>query len=361
MNILHFGCFYYPNKGGNVVRMSHMLENNKCDNSLFVLTTSQANGFDDDLYREDTGITIIRIKSLDEAYVVLPQVVENYKIDVVVTHIIPANIIACRTVYKKVAILTEVHSLITSSPLKMLGKDILHRFFLNRRTQYYFVLSKGAEQYLIKHYGVKKNRIVFLPNGINSDFQPKRIPGNPNYFTFGYIGTFYNWQGTDCILNSVDKILSIAPSVRIVMVGGGENEDKFNKLAERYSNRLIVTGLLPKEEADKISTEIDVLMIPRPSTLETNTAIPLKIFDSLQYGKPVIMSNVFGLTEVFSENEAFIFKNEESDGLFKMCQYVYMNRDLLDVKYNNALSRLREWPSWDKIHSLQNSIYAKVQ
>lgn len=359
MNILHFGCRYFPDRGGNVVRMSHMLENNKCGNSLFILTTSKCDGFNDEEYYNKNNIRIFRINNLNESKVLLPVLVKKYNINIVVTHIIPANMIACYVLPKSVIVMTEIHSLITSSVVKMFGKDLLHRLYLNRRTSCYFTLSRGAENYIKKHYGVKDDKICFLPNGINHEKLKDYESGNPNYFTFGYIGTFYKWQGTGVIFDNAEKILSIANNIRLYMIGGGEKEEEFKSLENKYPGRVVVTGLIPKNEADKRAKEIDVLLIPRPSTLESNTAIPLKILDSVQYGKPVIISDVYGLIEVFSEMEAFIYKNNTHEGFIKICKYVYEHQEEIEKKYNFALKKIKEWPTWDDIHIRQNQIFKK--
>ena len=85
----------------------------------------------------------------------------------------------------------------------------------------------------------------------------------------------------------------------------------------------------------------------------------MKIFDAVQYGKPVIISDVYGLTEVLSEQEAFIYKNSLPDGLFNMCKYVYMHPEEMDEKHENAVKRIEKWPSWDDIHRRQNEMFKR--
>ncbi len=359
MKILHFGSNYLPNKGGNVVRMTSMLENNKSGNELFIMTTAKQQDFDDEKYYKETGIRIFRIEKLDDAKSKLPEVVKQYGIDIVVTHIIPANIIACKVLPKNVVIMTEVHSLIDSGSLKNTLKGLLHKFVLNRRTKKYFTLSQGSSEYIIKNYGVKKENVVFLPNGCEINTS-ERKSGNPAYFTFGYCGTFYSWQGTDVLIKNIDDILSIGENVRVYLIGGGYKEDVLREKAERSDGRLVVTGLVPKAEAESLMDEIDVLMIPRPSMLETETAIPLKIFDSVESGKPVIISDVFGLTEVLSEKEAFVYSKKDEKGLYNACKTAYENPQLLDEKYAASVERVKKWHTWDDIHKKQNDVFKEV-
>ena len=360
MNILHFGSNYLPSKGGNVVRMTSMLENNNSGNHLFILTTAPKGDFDDEKYYQEKGIRIFRIKSLDEAKALLPLICSENSIDVVVTHIIPANIIACKVVPKNVTIMTEVHSLIDSGWVKNQLKNLLHRFVLNKRTKKYFTLSQGASEYIRKNYGVKKEDIVFLPNGYSGKESPHK-KGNPAYFTFGYVGTFYGWQGINIIADNIDRILSLGENVRIYLVGGGQREEELKAKAEKSGGRLVVTGLVPKTEVEKHMNEIDVLMIPRPSTLETETAIPLKIFDSTESGKPVIISDVFGLTEVFGEDEAFVFDKNDENGLYKACVTAYKNPELCEKKFIAAKAKLKKWPVWQQIHERQNNVFKELK
>lgn len=352
MRVLHFGSNYLPSKGGNVVRMTNMLESNSTDTELFIMTTAPKNDFNDDEYYKKTGIRVFRIDMLKQAKRELPIVVQEYQIDIVVTHIIPANMIACSVLPKNVLIMTEVHSLIDSGSIKNILKGLMHRFWLNRRTKKYFVLSRGAAEYIKIHYGVKEDNIVFLPNGYRGKPMVRDV-GNKDYFTFGYVGTFYSWQGIDIIADNIDRILSLGENVRVYLVGGGQREEELMKKAQLSNGRLVVTGLVEKGEVNRHMQEIDVLMIPRPSTLETETAIPLKIFDSVEHGKPAIISDVFGLKEVLGEDEAFVFNKNDGDGLYKACMEAYNNQSLCTEKFNKAVARMKKWPTWNEIHKKQ--------
>lgn len=359
MNILHFGSDYLPNNGGNVIRMRKMLENNQANinDNIIVLTTAQTNNdFDDDEYYRKFNIKIVRIKKIKQSMKIIQEICKKYKIDVVVTHTIEANIIACIKLPKQIKITTEYHSLLQSTKLKMIVKKYLHRVYFKKRTSKFFVLSKGAKEYIIREYKVKKEDVIFLPNGYDAAKNNSRTKKN-TFFTFGYVGTFYPWQGIDLIYHSIDKILDIDPKIRIYLVGGGFRYHDLKRKSEeyKYKGRLIITGEVPSSEIDNHMEEIDVLMIPRPSTLETETetAIPLKIFEGISYKKPLIISNVYGLTEVLGDNEAFIFNPIEENGLINACNEAFENPLLCQKKIDRANKVAESWPKWDEIHKTQ--------
>ena len=143
-------------------------------------------------------------------------------------------------------------------------------------------------------------------------------------------------------------------------MGGGHREEELLMKANTYNGRLVVTGLVEKSEVEGDMKEIDVLMVPRPSTLETETAIPLKLFDSVESGKPVIISDVFGLKEVLGEREAFLYNKNDIDGLYKSCLKAYKNQFLCDEKYYNAVKKLSEWPTWAQIHERQFNVFEEA-
>ena len=361
MKILHFGSNYLPNKGGNVVRMTSMLENNKYKNvELFIMTLAKKDNFDDEKYYRTTGIRIIRIPDFEFVKRNLKDIIKKYQINIIVTHILPATMIACKYAPSYVKIYTEIHSIIDSGKIKNFIKTLLYRYWLNKRIEKFFVLSKGAAKYIQDYYKVNPNRIVFLPNGVNKvvgNYQS----GNSKYFTFGYVGTFYIWQGIKELYQNIELILSISSNIRLYLVGGGEFENELKLLAKKYKERLIITGLIPKNEVKEHMKEIDVLLIPRPSTLETETAIPLKIFDGVQYGKPVIISNVFGLTEVFDQSQSFIYEPRDKNGLYKICNYVYKHPEKLKEIYESSVKRIQAWYSWDSIHEIQYNTFKEVK
>lgn len=363
MNILHFGSNYLPNNGGNVLRMRNIVENNSHYDNIYVYTSAEGRKHFDDLeYTKKTGIKILRYKSLRDTIKNLKIIVKKHKIQIVITHIIPANIIACCVLSKEVIIATEIHSLIQSKRPKMIGKNLVHRFFLSNRTKVFFVLSSGAKKYILKNYNVRNENIMFLPNGTKECFYEKIQVGNQSFFTFGYVGTFYAWQGINIIRKNIEKILQIDPKVRIYLVGSGQGyEELFNMSKKKqYKGRLIITGMVPQEDIGYHMQQIDVLMIPRPSTLETNTAIPLKIFEGVYYGKPMIISNVDGLIEVLDNDSAFVFDPKDEGSLTAVCKIAFSEASLRNDKFLSSVKKIANWPSWSEIQLKQYNELKKI-
>lgn len=347
MNILSIGSRYKPYKGGNAKRVSIICENfSKLGHNIFVVTTSEKGAFNDNLYKSETGVTILRFTKSSTSLLKLNKIINKYKIDVVYTHNTRVWIFCSIFLPCKIKLVNEVHALNNSSFFKNFAMYISIPI-LQKRTDAIFVLSNNAKNILYNNYKFDKSKIYFTPNGIENEEINSLDFGRNNNFIYAYGGTLYDWQGINILLSKSKEILEIAEDVIIKIIGGGPllEDVKSFVVKENLEKRIIITGFVSEEEYNKQLKLSDVLLIPRPSTIATETAIPLKIFDAIKVNKPIIMSNVSGLTEVLGYNEALIYQHDHYEELVQCCRRLYRNFDLANKLCTNAKDQLKLWPS----------------
>jgi glycosyltransferase involved in cell wall biosynthesis len=125
---------------------------------------------------------------------------------------------------------------------------------------------------------------------------------------FGYTGTLHA-DRTD-----VDLILDLArsfPDGRIMLVGPNflSNRDR-GRLAEVPN--ITVTGAVPYARVPEMMREFDICIVPHRETPFTDSLNPLKLWEYLACGKPIVSTNVAGfrdythLCSVASGSEAFV-------------------------------------------------------
>ncbi|POP30947.1 hypothetical protein C3B58_18735, partial [Lactonifactor longoviformis] len=227
-----------------------------------------------------------------------------------------------------------------------------------------FVLSKNAGKNFACRFSYPQELIVYTPNGLNkgSFYIDTMHYGESESFIYGYSGTLYEFQGIKILLKYAKDILNIASDVKIMIVGGGpmENEVKSYVKANGLEDRIIVTGSVSQEKFDELTQTFDVMLMPRPLMLSTESAVPLKIFDAAIHKKPVVMSNVSGLTEAYTENAALIYDSKNSDDFVKCCKKIYRNRELAQKLVEGEKVALSTWPSVDEVAFLQLEEMLKV-
>jgi glycosyltransferase involved in cell wall biosynthesis len=120
-----------------------------------------------------------------------------------------------------------------------------------------------------------------------------------------YTGTFEAYQGLDLLFASMRQVLVERPDARLVLAGGRPDQIAAARLlAEReaIATATIFAGQRPAEEIPAFLDAADVLVSPR--SLGTNT--PLKIYQYLRSGRPIVATRLLTHTQVLNDDVAIL-------------------------------------------------------
>ena len=120
-----------------------------------------------------------------------------------------------------------------------------------------------------------------------------------------YTGTFEAYQGLDLLFASMAHVLAARPDARLVLAGGQpEQVEAARRHAEAagIGAATIFAGQRPAEEIPAYLDAADVLVSPR--SLGTNT--PLKIYQYLRSGRPIVATRLLTHTQVLNDEVAFL-------------------------------------------------------
>jgi glycosyltransferase involved in cell wall biosynthesis len=116
-----------------------------------------------------------------------------------------------------------------------------------------------------------------------------------------YAGTFEIYQGLDLLLHAFAAVLEKRPDVRLFMVGGTRAQiDQTCRLAQSLGigDACVLTGPVSKTRVTELTHRAHVLVSPR--TGGTNT--PLKIYEQLASGRPLVATRVWSHTQVLTDD-----------------------------------------------------------
>lgn len=120
-----------------------------------------------------------------------------------------------------------------------------------------------------------------------------------------YTGTFEHYQGLDLLYAAMTHVKAVRPDARLVLVGG----DAAQVAAARrqiealgLTGDVLLTGQRPAEEIPAYLDAATVLVSPR----STGTNTPLKIYQYLRSGRPIIATDLRTHTQVLSDEFAFL-------------------------------------------------------
>ena len=150
--------------------------------------------------------------------------------------------------------------------------------------------------------GFREHRegVWVIPNGVDHvafapqpESRPQPLPPR-NTPLVAFCGTFRPWHGTDDMLKAFHQVRRTThPDAHLVCVGDGPQRESFELQVQRLGleNAVYVTGQVPHNEVARWIGGADVAVAPYPD-LEEFYFSPLKIFEFLALGLPVVTTNV---------------------------------------------------------------------
>ncbi len=222
--------------------------------------------------------------------------------------------------------------------------------------------------------GVPLDRVSVVPNGVNvEELKPLErcdplarrlgLNGGP---VFGFVGSFYRYEGLRFLVEAFPKILAQIPDARLLLVGGGEEEPILKDMARGQAN-IHFTGRVPHGEIDDYYSLVDVFVCPRLRMRLTELVTPLKPLESMAMGKAVLASDVGGHKELIQDGQTgCLFRAENVDDF--VARSVALSRDA-DLRSRLGVAGRRfvaEERSWEKLVLRYLRVYdellkAKVQ
>jgi glycosyltransferase involved in cell wall biosynthesis len=120
-----------------------------------------------------------------------------------------------------------------------------------------------------------------------------------------YTGTFEAYQGLDLLFAAAKTVLQSRPHVRFVLAGGQPDQVAHARAESRaggIEESVIFTGQRPSDEVPRFLDAADVLVSPR--SRGTNT--PLKIYQYLRAGRPIVATRLPTHTQVLDDEVAIL-------------------------------------------------------
>lgn len=151
-----------------------------------------------------------------------------------------------------------------------------------------------------------------------------------------YAGTLEPYQGIEILVHAIKLVVQKIPEALLVVVGGSPSQIvTYRSLAETLGieRDVIFTGQLPQAEAQRYSQLAEVLVSPRVKG--TNT--PLKIYQQLASGKPLVATRIYSHTQVLSDEVAFLV-DATAEGLANGIEEALRDEAQGTLRANRAVS-----------------------
>jgi PEP-CTERM/exosortase A-associated glycosyltransferase len=195
-----------------------------------------------------------------------------------------------------------------------------------KRADHLFTICEGLRADMAQR-GVAPAKITVIPNAVDIEsFEPGGQPdlalkhslGLDGASVVGFIGSFYAYEGLDLLLQAMPAILAQRPEVRVLLVGGGPQDQALKAQAQQLgiAEKVIFTGRVPHAQVQRYYDLVDVLAYPRHSMRLTELVTPLKPLEAMAQGRLLVASDVGGHQELIRHGQTgVLFKAGDAAAL----------------------------------------------
>ncbi len=164
----------------------------------------------------------------------------------------------------------------------------------------------------VRRAGVPERRIAVIPNGINAERFLKSVDASPTRARLGLAGTIVlgftgfvrEWHGLGAVVDLLADDSEHKLSLLVVGDGPGRQALERQAAAAGVADRVRFTGLVQRDFVAEHVAAFDIAL--QPSV--TPYASPLKIFEYLALGRPVVAPKTANIEETLTdERTALLF------------------------------------------------------
>jgi len=179
----------------------------------------------------------------------------------------------------------------------------------------------------IQSRGIPAERITVIPNAVDPTAFPYGRKADPALASelgleskrvIGFIGSFYAYEGLQVLLDAMPRLREACPDLRLLLVGGGFEEERLRAQAQRLQlgEAVRFTGRVPHDKVTDYYSLCDVMVYPRLDMRLTRIVTPLKPLEAMAQGRVVAASDIGGHRErVRDGSTGVLFRAGDPDAL----------------------------------------------
>jgi len=199
------------------------------------------------------------------------------------------------------------------------ARNIFFRRVLGRAAGF-SVQTRGKVAALLRDFAIPQERVVAWPNGTDIERFRDLVPREHARERLGipagrtivlYTGSLQSWKGVDTLVRAA----ALLPhSFQTYIVGGSPGEiTSLKRIASGAAIRFV--GTRPWLEMPLWLAAADVLVLPNTAREEISRTwtSPMKLFEYMASGRPIVASDIPSIREIIDASMAFLAKPDDAE------------------------------------------------
>ena len=220
-------------------------------------------------------------------------------------------------------IIDELHRLVPQPYFQKLARTIEQKNF--QTADIVLSINEMLREYTIE-MGAPREKTHVIRAGVDLEIfkaeyrEPMRKElgfANSDTVLF-FMGWLYDFSGLKEVAIGLSK--SSEKNIKLLILGNGDLWDTLQGIISKNSleGQIIMKGWVPYQEVPKYIMACDVCILPAYKNDIMMNIVPIKLYEYMAAGKPVIATNLEGLKKEFGENNGILYIEDSTETIDKV-------------------------------------------
>ena len=296
------------------------------------------------------------------------QQLKKHKPDILWTESIIPSFIATQVLETlglkdKIHHFSDIHGLASAEYIEnqfIKHEELHYEYLISResgvfeKSGYLVVVSTPMKEYIQRKFNTKA-KIIIVPNG--ADFQ-NQVAKYTTPLKIIYGGIFAFWEDVDSYLD-LAKMRNGAEE--FYLVGKGPLEQHLLDRIHKEKIKVRFLGSMKKPDALKLFSQMSIGIAPSVATLTRKVASPIKVFDYLACGLPVITPNVGEWSEIVKTRMCGIVTEKSSGEEFAKAIDILKDGKRWKELSKNGINLIKKAYNWDVLLKVVDKELVKLR
>ncbi len=177
-----------------------------------------------------------------------------------------------------------------------------------------------------------------------------------------YIGSIYSERNLLTLANAVTKANAMKHVFTLSIVGDGNARVELENYSREKGKHVYIYPSVPHEEIPAWLSKAHIGALPFPDEEKFRVSSPIKLFEYLAAGLPVLATRIVCHTDVIEDNDvAFWAESADQEGLYNALMLALENREKLAEMGKDATSLAEKWTWQSSAAKLKHALEYGLQ
>jgi len=223
-----------------------------------------------------------------------------------------------------------------------------------------FVVNESVKKIIINKYKIGEKNISVIPNGIELKKFEKKIENKQN-FTIVFSGVMYYHRGIDILLDSISKVISKIPNIKVILLGDGPEMEKLKEISQKKNliNNIEFKGWIDRNNIPNYLAASSIGIGPLMLTEVTKNALPIKVLEYMASSLPIIAKSGTLSNDILNDGKNGFFINDSKDLAAKL-ELLSLDEKLLTNMGKESFNMIQKF-DWKNIVSMILDEYKEIK